>query len=939
MLPKPKRNVIEVRGARVNNLKNVDVDMPRDGLVVITGLSGSGKSSLAFDTVYAEANRRYMESLSSYARNFMESLGKPDVDSITNLSPSISIDQKSVSRSPRSTVGTMTEIYDYLRILFAKAGEPHCPSCGKILYRKQSREILEEVLSLPHGTYLCFLSRPVQLFKKTEKEALKQVEQWGYARVRFHNEILSVTEALPHASDMLLSEMDVVVDRMTLDGVRPDRERVLDSIETSFKLGHGGLVLLLNQKEERYYNQEYICTDCDKHLPELVPNIFSFNSPEGACPTCSGLGVKPDLDPTLVIPNTKLSVIEGAIRPWSKSNENRPSATEHVELLRDAARRHGFSLDVPVRKLRARDIKIILFGEAPRPESDKQKNTAFPGVLSLLEKKYRETKSEHTRLEIEKYMLMNTCPDCGGRRLRPESLAVRFDGRSIADISALTVTALRQYIQTFVKKKWPDALRGVINAFLREMDARLDAVEKVGLGYLEIARGMETLSGGEAQRIKLAIQMKSDLAGILYVLDEPSIGLHSRDTEKLIGALEILKENGNSLIVVEHDPAIMKVADWVVDLGPGAGAQGGEIIFSGTPEKLWKSKSTTGEYLSGKRTVAARDRCPRRADRFLKILNASAHNLKDVDVEIPLESFVVVTGVSGSGKSTLVQDVLTNALARHFYGTRVAIGAHKKIEGLEHIDKVIAVTQDAIGRTPRSNAATYTGLFTPIRDLFSGTGDAKKEGYAPSHFSFNMRGGRCEMCQGGGRRRVEMYLLPDVYVPCEACGGTRYNDKTLAIEYRGMNIAQILNMSVSDARIFFCDQPLIEEKLRTLEEVGLGYLILGQSATDLSGGEAQRIKLATELARKSTGKTLYILDEPTIGLHFEDIRRLLEVLDALVVKGNTVIVVEHNTDVIRFADWVIDMGPEGGNGGGNVVFSGTPAKLKQCRKSYTGKYL
>ena len=936
MTNQAKKNVISVKGARVNNLKNIDVEMPRDSLVVVTGLSGSGKSSLAFDTVYAEANRRYMESLSSYARNFMETLGKPEVDSIKNLSPAISIDQKSVSRSPRSTVGTLTEIYDYLRVLYAKAGEPHCPGCGQILTRKQSREILEEVLALPRGMFLAFLAKPASLQKKTEKEALRQVEQWGYARVRFHNEIMPITEAMPHASDMLLSEMDVVIDRLTVDRDRPDRERILDSIETAFRMGNGALTLVLNQTETRAYSQEYRCARCDRHLPELSPNVFSFNSPEGACTSCAGLGVKPELDTDLVLPNGRLSVLEGAIRPWSKSREHRPSISGYLDLLREAAVRYGFSLDVPVSRLRKCDRKIILFGESAGAIVKRP----FLGVVPLLEKKYRETKSEHTRLEIERYMLMSRCPDCQGKRLRPESLSVLFCGQSIADITDRTVSAFRTYIvDTRQKLARESSGQAIIFALLEEMDMRLQAIERVGLGYLEVSRGAETLSGGEAQRIKLAIQMKSDLAGILYVLDEPSIGLHSRDTEKLIGALDILKENGNSLIVVEHDPAIMRVADWVVDLGPGAGVKGGEVIFSGTPEELWRSKTVTGEYLSGRRLVADSDRIPRRAKHSIAITGASEHNLKNVDISIPLECFVAVTGVSGSGKSTLIHDILSKALARHFYQARVGVGAHKRIDGLEHIDKVITVTQDPIGRTPRSNAATYTGLFSPIRTLFAETPLAKKEGYSPSHFSFNMRGGRCEVCQGSGARKVEMYLLPDVYVPCDACHGTRYSEKTLAVEYRGMTISQVLGMSVSDARMFFCDQPLIEEKLRTLEEVGLGYLFLGQSATDLSGGEAQRIKLATELARKSTGKTLYILDEPTIGLHFDDIRRLLLILDALVVKGNTVVVVEHNTDVIRFADWVIDMGPEGGNAGGEVVFAGTPKQLKHCKRSYTGKYL
>jgi excinuclease ABC subunit A len=929
-----KKSSIVIKGARVNNLKNVDVEIPRDSLVVVTGLSGSGKSSLAFDTIYAEANRRYMESLSSYARNFMENLGKADVDVVQNLSPAIAIDQKSVSRSPRSTVGTLTEVYDYLRVLFAKVGVPHCPECGKALHRKSAQEILAEILDLPHNTYLIFLAKLSQTLKKTEKEALRQIEQWGYARVRFHGQIMLISEAMPHASDMLLSEMEVVVDRLSLDKEKPDRERILDSLETSFKLGHGSLILLLNEKEERWYNQEYVCHGCDVRLPELAPNVFSFNSPEGACPDCSGLGVKLELDPDLIIPNRNLSLAEGAIRPWSKTNDGRSVQTGQAALLKEVAERHGFSLNVPVKKLAAKYMRIVLYGEdvSKRKEGasmrKKEKDeTAFPGVLALLERKYKETKSEHLRAEIEKCMLVKVCPACEGKRLKPESLSVLLDGCSIDAVTNLSISGLREYFQSLAKKDFGKDLKNAILGLVKEMDLRLEAVEKVGLSYLQLARSAETLSGGEAQRIKLAIQMKSDLTGILYVLDEPSVGLHSRDTEKLVHALQALKEKGNSLVVVEHDPALMAASDWIVDMGPGAGREGGEVIFSGTPQKLWKSKSLTGLYLSGKQAVSSRKGALRKAKKYIVIAGAKEHNLKDVEARIPLECFVAVSGVSGSGKSSLVHDILSRALAKHFYNAKTQPGEHRSIQGLDHIDKVITVDQAPIGRTPRSNAATYTGVFTPIRELFAETAEAKKEGYTASHFSFNMRGGRCEVCQGGGVRKVEMYLLPDVYVACEACQGTRYNAKTLAIEFRGMNISQILDMTVLEARSFFCDHALIQEKLKALDEVGLGYLLLGQSATNLSGGEAQRIKLATELSRKSTGKTLYVLDEPTVGLHFEDVRRLLGVLDALVDKGNSVLVVEHNTDVIRHADWVIDLGPEGGAEGGEIVFAGPPDKL------------
>lgn len=939
-----KNNNIIIKGARVNNLKNIDVEIPRDSLVVITGLSGSGKSSLAFDTIYAESNRRYMESLSSYARNFMESLGKPDVDAMYHLSPAIAIDQKSISRSPRSTVGTLTEVYDYLRVLFSKIGVPHCPRCHNILRRKTSQEILTEVLSFPDTTFFIFLAKLPQTLKKTEKEALKQVEQWGYARIRFHGQIMLIDEALPHASDMLLSEMEVVVDRLALDTKNPDKERLLDSIETVFKLGHGTLTLLVNEKEEYWYSQEYVCHECDIHLPELAPNIFSFNSPEGACTVCAGLGVKLELDPELIIPNKNLSLLEGAIRPWNKTSEGRQAQTGQLGNLSLISERVGFSMEVPLKKFLAKHVKILLYGErialkGKEKLTSAQEKSLFAGVIPLLEKKHQETKSEHLRKEIEKYMLVRTCPSCQGKRLKTESLSVLIGNQSIHDVASLDVSEFRRHLQTMIMETVSKDLKSAMLSLVKEMDDRLLAVEKVGLGYLEISRSAETLSGGEAQRIRLAIQMKSDLTGILYVLDEPSVGLHSRDTEKLIYALQSLKENGNSLVVVEHDPALMAVSDWIVDMGPGAGREGGEVIFSGTPKKLWQSKSLTGLYLSGKKSVSPPNRKPRKAKKYITIIGATEHNLKNIDVQIPLETFVVVSGVSGSGKSSLVKDILSKSLSKHFYQAKVRVGAHKTIQGLQHIDKVITVNQAPIGRTPRSNAATYTGVFSPIRDLFAETADAKRNSYDASHFSFNMRGGRCEVCQGGGMRKVEMYLLPDVYVACEECQGTRYNAKTLAIEYRGMNISQILHMTVSEARSFFCDHALIQEKLRALDEVGLGYLLLGQSATALSGGEAQRVKLATELARKSTGKTLYILDEPTIGLHFEDTRKLLIVLDALTDKGNTVVVVEHNIDVIKHADWVIDMGPEGGSGGGEIVYTGLPAGLKKCKKSFTGKYI
>ncbi|MFZ2299832.1 MAG: excinuclease ABC subunit UvrA [Candidatus Moraniibacteriota bacterium] len=929
-----KKSVIEIRGARVNNLKNVNVDIPRDALVVVTGLSGSGKSSLAFDTLFAEANRRYVESLSSYARNFLDGFDKPDVDAIHNLSPAISIDQKSVSRSPRSTVGTMTEVYDYLRVLFAKLGVPHCPQCGKRLARKSVRQILDEILLLPDKTPLAFIAYSQMLAEKTEREALALINTWGYVRVLFHGKLVPIAEAVALASATDISDIAVVADRLTLDLARPDKERILDSLQTAFRVGQGTLLLRINgEGEERVYNEEYRCEECHIGLPEFTPGCFSFNNPEGACEKCAGLGVTLEFDPELVIPNKNLSLSEGAIRPWSKMNGERHSGQGPMQWLRDASRRHKFSLDAPVKKLAAKHFSLILYGEGGAQED------AFPGVIALLEKKYRETKSDHLRADIEAYMLTKPCPLCEGKRLKASSLAVKIEGLSINDLVAQSTEKFLEMLKPLREKFLKTGEKKMIDPLFREMEMRLRAVEKVGLGYLELSRGADTLSGGEAQRIRLSVQMKSGLSGIIYVLDEPSIGLHSRDTERLINALEDLRTANNSLVIVEHDVAIMRRADYIIDLGPGAGSEGGEIIFAGTPEKLMRSKLLTGEYLSGRRSISDKKKARRLSEEAITIHGATEHNLKNVDVKIPLGMLVAVSGVSGSGKSSLVHDILSRALSKHFYHAKTEPGAHKKIEGLSNIDKVIAVTQDPIGRTPRSNAATYTGVFSLIRDLFATTTEAEREKYSASHFSFNMRGGRCEACQGGGFKKIEMYLLPDVYVPCEVCQGTRYNAKTLSIEYRGMSIAAVLRMTVTEARRFFLDQPMIEEKLRVLEEVGLGYLVLGQSATNLSGGEAQRIKLATELARKSTGKTLYILDEPTIGLHFEDVRRLLEVLEALTDKGNSVLVVEHNLDVIRSSDWVLELGPDGGARGGELIFSGPPEKLKSCKRSFTAKYL
>lgn len=920
-------NSIVIKGARVNNLKNIDVDIPRDKFVVITGLSGSGKSSLAFDTIYAEGNRRYMEGLSSYARNFLEPAIKPDIDKIENLSPPISIDQKSISRSPRSTVGTLTEVYDYLRILFAKVGILHCPQCGASMQKKSNKEILDEIIEAPHHTQIAVLAR-LRESGKNKQEILKQIQQLGYARVRIGGKMISVAEAFADETLEHVSEIDVVIDRVVLDKKRPDMERIVDSIETAMKVGSGAMKIVIDNNEERGYNQDFFCAHCGIKVKEITPRHFSFNSPEGACATCSGLGYTLKVNPELVIPNKKLSLSEGAVQPWSKSGGKINSQNNHLAALLGVAKNHSFTLDTPLRKLNAAQLKVILYGSG-----------AFEGVIPSLEKKYQETKSDYLRDEIEKYMTSSTCETCGGKRLKTEYLSVKVNGKSIDDLVNMGATGLKNFFADSEQWKADSRDKKISQPIIREMVQRLVALENVGLEYLSLGRSAQTISGGEAQRIRLAAQLNSQLMGIIYVLDEPSIGLHSRDTEKLIATIKMLQGVGNSIIVVEHDESIIKAADWIIDMGPGAGEEGGTVVFQGTYDKLLKSKNLTAQYISKKKKVSQNTKKRKGSGDQIEIIGATQHNLKNIDVKIPLQKFTAICGVSGSGKSTLVDDILSKALSRHFYNTKELPGAHKKIKGLEHMKKVISIDQAPIGRTPRSNAATYTGVFSHIRDLFAEVEEAKNRGYTASRFSFNMKGGRCEVCQGEGYKKIEMHLLPDMYVKCEACDGTRYNKKTLEIEYKGFNVAQILDMDVRLALRFFARYPLIAEKLKTMEDVGLGYLKLGQSATNLSGGEAQRIKLATELARKSTGNTLYVLDEPTVGLHFDDIRKLLGVLNALVDKGNTVLVVEHNPDVIRDADWVIELGPDGGELGGHLTFEGTPDQLKKDKKSWTARYL
>ncbi len=928
-----KRDKIKIFGARVNNLKNISLEIPRDKLVVVTGLSGSGKSSLAFDVVHAEGNRRYLESMSSYVRHFLEISGKPDVDKIENLSPTISIDQKSISKSPRSTVGTITEIYDYLRVMFAKIGTPYCPHCRLPMTQKSSSEILDEIFELPDNTQLGILARLREDGKDTQ-QILKNISQLGYARARINGKIMLIADALVSSEGFLAESIEIVVDRITFKTKAPDRERILDSIETAFRLGKGFMAISIDNTESRIYNQDFVCSNCYFKIPEITPKHFSFNSPEGACEHCAGLGAVREVDAELIIPNRNLSLAEGAILPLSKSGGRTGGTGNYLYKLEEIGKRKGFSINTPIKNLSEKNLDIILYGL-----KSEDQEISFSGVVAIIKKKYNESTSVTFRKEIEKYMLQKVCAECEGKRIKKEYAAVLVLGKSIDDIVKLDVEAFLEFLVDF--ENWPltNAKKETIRPLVKEMMQKAAALKNVGLEYLEIFRSAESLSGGEGQRIRLATQIGSELSGIIYVLDEPSVGLHSRDTKKLIETMKFLRDNGNSLVVVEHDRDIIENADWIIDMGPGAGLAGGEVIFEGDIVKLKKSKTSTARFLSGVEKISSRKKLRSVANKYIEILGATEHNLKNINVKIPLERFVSITGVSGSGKSTLVSDILAVALSRHFFRAKAEAGKHQKITGLNLIDKVINVDQSPIGRTPRSNAATYTGVFSHIRELFAITEEAKNRGYDASRFSFNMKGGRCESCQGDGTKKIEMYLLPDMYVKCEACNGKRYNQKTLDIEYQGVNIFDVLDMSVSYALRFFHKSSLIVEKLRTLEEVGLGYLKLGQSATNLSGGEAQRIKLAAELARKSTGKTLYILDEPTIGLHFEDVRKLLKILDALVEKGNSVVVVEHNTDVIAYGDWVIDLGPEGGKGGGEIVYAGVPAGLKKCRRSWTGKYL
>ena len=932
---------IFIKGARENNLKNIDVSIPRDKLVVLTGLSGSGKSSLAFDTIYAEGQRRYVESLSSYARMFLGQMDKPDVDYIDGLSPAISIDQKTTSRNPRSTVGTVTEIYDYLRLLWARIGTPHCPKCGKEIRQQTIDQIIDQILALPEGTRIQVLAPVVRGRKGEHAKVFEDARRSGYVRVRADGNLYDLSEDIPLEKNKK-HHIEIVVDRLI---VRPDiTQRLTDSVETASNLS-GGLVIvnLLREGQDLTFSQNYACDDCGVSIEELTPRMFSFNNPYGACPTCTGLGSQLKADPTLIIPDDSLSILDGAIvAPGWNSIRSDGISRMYFEAL---AKRYQFSLRTPVKELPAEVRQIIFYGTKgeklemhyDQPRGKGVLYQAFEGVANNLERRFAETQSDASKKEIEEFLGACPCPTCGGKRLRPEALAVTVGGESIYDVTALPVD---EEIAFFDKLRLTPTQQLIAAQILKEIRSRLGFLQSVGLSYLTLSRSSGTLSGGESQRIRLATQIGSSLMGVLYILDEPSIGLHQRDNDKLLATLQHLRDLGNTLIVVEHDEDTMRAADYLIDIGPGAGSHGGEVVAAGTPaEVMANPKSLTGQYLSGKKKIEVPAVRRPGNGKFLTVRGARENNLKDIDVSVPLGTFTCVTGVSGSGKSSLVNEILYKKLGVELNRMKAHSGRFRSIEGLEHLDKVVGIDQSPIGRTPRSNPATYTGLFNEIRNLFASTQDAKARGYGPGRFSFNTRGGRCEACSGDGLLKIEMHFLADVYVPCEVCRGKRYNRETLEVRYKGKSIADVLDMTVEEALEFFAPVPKIADKLRTLSDVGLGYVKLGQSSTTLSGGEAQRVKLATELARRSTGRTIYILDEPTTGLHAADVKKLLEVLQRLVDAGNTVLVIEHNLDVIKCADWLIDLGPEGGAGGGTVVCTGTPETVAQEPRSYTGQYL
>ena len=933
------RESIYVKGARVNNLKNIDVEIPRDKLVVLTGLSGSGKSSLAFDTIYAEGQRRYVESLSSYARQFLGQMDKPDVDSIDGLSPAISIDQKTTSRNPRSTVGTVTEIYDYLRLLWARVGIPHCPKCGKEIRQQTVDQIVDQVMSLPPATRIQVLAPVVRGRKGEHVKILDNAKRGGYVRVRIDGSTYDLSEEISLDKNKK-HNIEVVIDRLVIkEGIN---RRLTDSVETAGALS-GGLVMihLISDDTVLNFSQNYACDDCGISIEELTPRMFSFNNPYGACPDCSGLGTQLRVDADLIMPNRSLSIAEGGIQASGWGNiKNDRIALMYFEAL---AKKYNFTLNTPLRDMSDEAIDAILYGTKGEKLSLDYGGRRgvitqpFEGIVSNLERRHKETQSLMMRWELEQYMTEHTCPRCRGRRLKDEILAVTVGGDSIADFCDRSVTKALDFIGglSFTPKE-----EMIARQIIKEINSRLNFLKNVGLQYLTLSRRAGTLSGGEAQRIRLATQIGSSLMGVLYILDEPSIGLHQRDNEKLLATLKGLRDLGNTLLVVEHDEETMLSADYIVDIGPGAGANGGEVVFAGTPQEILECEdSITGQYLSGRKRIPVPSAHRAGTGKLLTVRGAAENNLADIDVSFPLGKFICVTGVSGSGKSSLVNEVLYKALAAELNRARTHPGKYRELEGIEYLDKVIAIDQSPIGRTPRSNPATYTGVFTDIRELFASTQDAKSRGYAAKRFSFNVKGGRCEACSGDGLIKIEMHFLPDVYVPCDVCGGKKYNRETLEVKYKGKNIFEVLDMTVDEAVDFFENLPKIHDKLKTISDVGLGYIKLGQSSTTLSGGEAQRVKLATELSRRSTGNTLYILDEPTTGLHTADVHRLIDVLNRLTDAGNTIVVIEHNLDVIKTADHIIDLGPEGGDGGGNVVFTGTPEECAKCPSSHTGRFL
>ena len=931
-----------VRGAREHNLKNVSIELPRDALVVFTGLSGSGKSSLAFDTIFAEGQRRYVESLSAYARQFLGQMDKPDVDFIEGLSPAVSIDQKSTNRNPRSTVGTITEVYDYLRLLFARAGRPHCPNCGKAVTRQSPQQIVDQILELPPTTKFQVLAPVIRARKGEFVELFSDLITQGYSRARIDGEVIQLVDA-PKLKKQEKHTIEVVIDRLTAK--EESKTRLTDSIETALKLSSGIVVLdFVDAKgadKERTYSEHLACHDCELSFEELEPRSFSFNSPFGACAECSGIGTKKEVDIDLIIPDDSISINDGAIAPWSGGQ----SSDYFLRLLEALAKDLPFSLDQPWKKISVKAREAILYGYEYEIKMKykgrygaRNYTTGFEGVIPFIQRRHEETDSDYSRDKYEAYMREISCERCNGARLKPEVLAVTIDGKNISEICELSIADCA----TFLKQiKFNKREAQIAERVMKEVNARLGFLLDVGLDYLSLARPAGSLSGGEAQRIRLATQIGSGLVGVLYVLDEPSIGLHQRDNKRLIETLTRLRDLGNTLIVVEHDEETIRTADWIVDIGPGAGEHGGKIVVSGSYEDLIASKeSITGAYLSGRKSIEIpKKRRPLDPKRKLVVKGAKENNLKDIEVEIPLGVFVSVTGVSGSGKSTLINEILYTVLANKLNGARLVPGRHRTVTGIELLDKVVHVDQSPIGRTPRSNPATYTGVFDKIRALFAETSEAKIRGYQQGRFSFNVKGGRCENCSGDGTITIEMNFLPDVYVPCEICHGARYNRETLEVHYKGKTIAEVLNMPIEEASGFFESVPAIARYLKTLSDVGLGYVRLGQSAPTLSGGEAQRVKLATELQRRSTGRTIYVLDEPTTGLHFEDVNKLLTVLNRLVDTGNTVVVIEHNLDVIKSSDWVIDMGPEGGFRGGTVVAEGTPEAVAEVKASYTGHYL